>query len=125
RAAAAIGQGLFDAEIVPVTVASRTGDTVVTRDEHPRETSLEKLAALRPAFRKNGSVTAGNSSGINDGAAALVLARESTADRRGLPKLGELVAFAKTGLEPEIMGYAPVNAIRRVLDKAGLQLADI
>ena len=125
KAAAAQAQGLVDAEIAPVTVAQRRGDVIVDRDEHPRDTSVEKLAGLRPAFSKTGSVTAGNSSGINDGAAALVLTRESVADLRGLPKLAEFVAFAKTGLEPEIMGYAPTLAIAKVLDKAGLSISDI
>lgn len=125
RAALAQAEGLVDDEITPVTVSSRRGDTVVDRDEHPRETSLEALGKLRPAFSKTGSVTAGNASGINDGAAALVLTRESEADLRGLPKLAEFVAFSKVGIAPDIMGYAPTAAIGKVLDKAGLQLSDI
>lgn len=125
RAAVAQAEGLVDAEIAPVTVSSRRGDVIVDRDEHPRETSLESLGKLRPSFSKTGSVTAGNASGINDGAAALVLARESEADLRGLPKLAEFVAFAKVGIAPEIMGYAPTAAISKVLDKAGLKLSDI
>ncbi|NQX13837.1 thiolase family protein [Microbacteriaceae bacterium VKM Ac-2855] len=125
RAAVAQAEGLVDAEIAPVTISNRKGDTVVSTDEHPRATTLEKLAALRPAFSKTGSVTAGNSSGINDAAAAVVLALESTADLKGLPKLGEFVAFTKVGLAPEIMGYAPVHAISKVLDKAGLTLSDL
>ena len=126
RAAIAQENGLVTDEIVPVTVSSRKGDTLITLDEHPRSsTTKESLAKLRPAFSNTGSVTAGNSSGINDAGAALVVTRESTADLRGLPKLGELVAFAKAALEPEIMGYAPTLAINKVLDKAGLTLADI
>lgn len=125
NAAAAQQSGLVDAEIAPVTVQTRRHETIVDRDEHPRETSLEVLSKLRPAFSKTGSVTAGNSSGINDAAAAFVLARESVADLRGLPKLAEFVAFSKVGLEPEIMGYAPTIAIGKVLDKAGLSLSDI
>ena len=126
RAASAQEQGLVADEIVPVTVASRRGDTLVTVDEHPRSSTTEEtLSKLRPAFSNTGSVTAGNSSGINDAGAALVVTAESTADLRGLPKLGELVAFTKVGLEPDIMGYAPTLAISKVLDKAGLILADI
>jgi acetyl-CoA C-acetyltransferase len=125
KAARAIAEGLVDAELTPVVVRDRRGDIVVDKDEHPRDTTVEKLAMLRPAFSKTGSVTAGNSSGINDGAAAIVMTTESTADLRGLKKLGEFVAFTKTGIEPEIMGYAPTQAIAKVLDRAQLTLADI
>ena len=125
RAAIAQADGLVAEEITPVTVSSRKGDVLVDTDEHPRAANLETLARLRPAFSKTGSVTAGNSSGINDAAAAMVVTLESTADLKGLPKLGEFVAFTKVGLEPEIMGYGPVRAIDKVLDKAGLSLEDI
>lgn len=125
RAGIAQAEGLVAAEITPVTISSRKGDVIVDRDEHPRATDFETLSKLRPAFSKTGSVTAGNSSGINDAAAALVVTLESTADLKGLPKLGEFVTFTKVGLEPEIMGYAPVYAIGKVLDKAGLSLNDI
>jgi acetyl-CoA C-acetyltransferase len=125
RAAVAQVEGLVTKEIAPVTITSRRGETIVSEDEHPRDTNLEKLSRLRPAFSETGTVTAGNSSGINDGAAALVLATESTAEERGLSSIGELVAFTKVGLAPEVMGYAPVKAIARVLAKAGLSRDDI
>lgn len=125
RASIAQAEGLVASEITPVTISSRKGDVIVDTDEHPRATDFETLSKLRPAFSKTGSVTAGNSSGMNDAAAAMVVTLESTADLKGLPKLGEFVAFTKVGLEPEIMGYAPVHAIRKVLDKAGLSLKDI
>ena len=126
RAAAAQAAGVFDEEIVPVTVRGRKGDVVVDRDEHLRpDTTLETLAKLRPAFRDGGSVTAGNSSGINDGAAAVVLMRESEARKRGLPTGARISAFAKSGNEPRVMGFAPALAIPRALDNAGLSLGDI
>jgi acetyl-CoA C-acetyltransferase len=126
RADVAQRRGLVAAEIAPVTVSGRKGDTVIDKDEHPRPTSsLEALANLKPVFSKTGSVTAGNSSGINDAGAALVMTTESTADLKNLNKLGEFVAFAKAGIAPEIMGYAPTIAITKVLDKAGLSLSDI
>jgi acetyl-CoA C-acetyltransferase len=122
RAAEAARAGLFEEEIVPV----KAGDTVVERDEHPRPgVTLESLSRLRPAFREGGTVTAGNSSGINDGAAALVLMRAGRARSRGLEPLGEIHAFAKSALEPEIMGYAPTAAIAEVLRRAGLTPADL
>ncbi|MET3174615.1 UNVERIFIED_ORG: acetyl-CoA C-acetyltransferase [Arthrobacter sp. UYCu721] len=126
RAAAAQANGSVKAEITPVVVPGRKSNVTVDTDEHPRpNTTTETLAKLRPAFSKTGSVTAGNSSGINDAAAALVMTKESTADLKGLKKLGEFVAFTKVGVAPEIMGYAPTQAITRVLDKAGLTLSDI
>jgi acetyl-CoA C-acetyltransferase len=122
RAAAAIKAGVFDQQITPVTVPDRSGEKLVDRDEHPRPgTTLEKLAALRPVFADGGTVTAGNSSGINDAGAAVVLMRASTAAARGITPLGELVCFATAGIEPEVMGYAPTYAIARALDKAGLR----
>ena len=125
KAQRALASGAVEAELAPVTVAQRRGTDVVERDEHPRETTPEALARLRPAFVDGGTVTAGNSSGINDGAAALVMMRASTAAARGLTPLGELVAFSKAGLAPEIMGYAPVEAIRRVLDRTGLAVGEL
>jgi acetyl-CoA C-acetyltransferase len=119
----AIARRDFEREIVPVTPPRAPGP--VTVDEHPRETTLEKLASLTPAFRDGGSVTAGNSSGINDGAAALVLMRRSEAHKRGLEPRREVTAWAVTGVEPEIMGFAPAVAIPRVLAKAGLSVDDI
>jgi acetyl-CoA C-acetyltransferase len=118
RWAAAQAAGRFADELVPV------GD--VTTDEHPRpETSLEKLAALRPAFRTDGSVTAGNSSGINDGAAALVIASEEVAAELGAEPLGVYVASASAGVDPRVMGIGPVPAVRRLLDRAGVSAADL
>ena len=108
----------FSDELVPV------GD--VTRDEHPRpDTSLEKLASLRPAFRKDGTVTAGNSSGLNDGAAALVIASEEKARELGVEPLGAFVASAVAGVDPRVMGIGPVPAVRKLLDRAGLTVGDL
>lgn len=126
RAQIALAEGAVADEIAPLTVKERRAERVVDTDEHPRaDATLEKLAAMRPAFTKDGSVTAGNSSGINDAAAALVVTTERVARERGLAVLGELVAFTKVGVEPEVMGYAPRFAIDRVLEKAGLGLSDI
>jgi len=122
RAAAAIRAGVFDLQITPVMVTERSGERLVDRDEHPRpDMTLDKLAALRPVFADGGTVTAGNSSGINDAGAAVVLMRASTAAARGVTPLGEFVCFATAGIEPEVMGYAPTYAIARALDKAGLR----
>ncbi len=125
RATAAIEAGHFEREIVPVT-PPRT-DVPFARDEHPRaDTTVESLAALRPAFKRDGgTVTAGNSAGINDGAAALVLMRASEAERRGLAPRLVLRSVAVSGIEPEVMGYAPALAIPKALERASLRLADI
>jgi acetyl-CoA C-acetyltransferase len=123
RAAAAIAAGEFTAEIVEVTPPRADVPFVV--DEHPRETSLDKLGKLTAAFQQDGTVTAGNSSGINDGAAAVVLMRRSEAERRGLKPRLELRAWAVSGLDPEVMGYGPALAIPRALEKAGLDVVDI
>jgi acetyl-CoA C-acetyltransferase len=124
RAAAAIEAGHFEGEIVPVTPPGADGP--FARDEHPRPgTTVETLARLRPAFEEGGTVTAGNSAGINDGAAATVLMRESEAERRGLAPRLRLRSWAVSGIEPEVMGYAPAFAIPRALERAGLSLADI
>jgi len=127
RAFAAIETGLFDAEIVPVEVAGRKGPTIVSRDEHVRgETTLESLAKLPPVFdAENGTVHAGNSSGITDGAAALVLASEEAAARSGLEPLGLVTAWTSAGVEPSRMGVGPVPAIRKLLSKTGRALSDI
>jgi 3-oxoadipyl-CoA thiolase len=118
RWAAAAAAGRFDDEIVPV------GD--VSRDEHPRpETTPEKLAALKPAFRAGGTVTAGNSSGINDGAAALVLASEERARALGVEPLGRFVGSAVAGVDPRVMGIGPVPAVRKLLAREGIDLADV
>jgi 3-oxoadipyl-CoA thiolase len=123
RAVAAQRRGFFDAEIVPVTIPQKKGEAVVVRrDEHPRETSLEALAKLRGVVRPDGTVTAGNASGVNDGACALVLADEATAARRGLVPRARVVAMATAGVPPRIMGIGPAPATRKVLQLAGLAL---
>jgi acetyl-CoA C-acetyltransferase len=124
RAAAAVEGGVFDAEIVPV--ATPGADEPFARDEHPRPgTTEEALARLKPVFRRDGSVTAGNSAGINDGAAAVVLMLESDAERRGLAPRLRLRSWAVSGIEPEVMGYAPALAIPAALERAGTALADV
>src|SRR5262249_14599015 len=113
-------------EIVPVSVPGRRGrTTVVDRDEHPRETSLAALAALPAAFRDGGTVTAGNSSGVNDGAAALLLASPAAAERYRLTPLARVGASATAGVPPRIMGIGPVAATRRLLARTGLTMADL
>ncbi len=127
RAIAAIDMGRFLDEIIPVPVPQRKGDTVLfTTDERPRrDTSLESLARLKPAFKKEGSVTAGNSSGLNDGAAALLIMESEKAKSLGFIPLARLVASAAAGIEPRIMGLGPVPATRKVLQRAGLKISDI
>lgn len=120
KAEAAIKGGHFQKEIVPITIASKKGDIVVSQDEFPRfGTSVETLAKLKPAFKKDGTVTAGNASGINDGAAAVVLMSAETAAKRGLTPLARIAAWATTGVDPAIMGIGPVSATRKALAKAG------
>ena len=119
-------QGWFDNELVSVTVKGRKQDTVVSVDEGPRRGStLEKLASLRAAFRKGGSVTAGNSSTLNDGAAALVIAEESYAKANGLKIRARIRAVASAGVDPTVMGFGPVPASRKALSRAGLEVSDI
>ncbi|RMG18708.1 MAG: thiolase family protein [Deltaproteobacteria bacterium] len=127
RAVEAMENGLFDDEIVPVEVPQRKGDPIiVARDEGPRpDTSLEKLAALRPVFRKGGTVTAGNSSTLNDGASALLLASAEQAEALGLRPLARVVSAASAGVDPRIMGIGPVPATRRALALAGLELGEV
>jgi acetyl-CoA acetyltransferase family protein len=127
RAIAAIEGGLFDGQIVPVPVPQRKGDPVlVSRDEHPRaDTSLEALAKLRPAFREGGSVTAGNSSGINDGAAATLVVEAERARQLGLRPLARVVSTAVAGVDPAIMGVGPVPATRKALARAGITVDDL
>jgi acetyl-CoA acetyltransferase family protein len=127
RAIAAIDSGKFEAEIVPVSVPMRKGDpVVVTTDERPRrDTSLEALGRLRPAFRKNGTVTAGNSSGLNDGAAAVLLMSKEKAEQLQLQPMARLVASAAAGVNPRTMGLGPVPATRKALSRAGLELEQI
>src|SRR5262245_47868956 len=127
RAVAAIERGAFDDQLVPVTVPQRKGDPiVVSRDEHPRaDTSAEALAKLKPAFRDGGSVTAGNSSGINDGASALLLLEAERARSLGLKPRARVVATAVAGIDPAIMGAGPIPAVRKALARAGIQAGDL
>src|SRR5260221_9241382 len=126
RAAAAIAAGRLVEEIVPVTLPAKKGDSVVvSRDEHPRETTLESLAKLKGVVRPDGTVTAGNASGVNDGACATLLASEDAIRRHGLTPKARVVAAAVAGVAPRIMGFGPAPATRKVLAKAGLKLADI
>jgi len=126
RALNAIKLGLFESEITPVTIPSRKGDPVVVdRDEHPRETSIEALSRLPTPFRQGGTVTAGNASGVNDGAAALLLASEQAAKQHGLTPRARIIATAVAGVPPRIMGIGPVPATEKVLAKAGLSIRDM
>jgi acetyl-CoA C-acetyltransferase len=127
RAERALRDGTFTAEIVPVPVPQKKGEPQrVDVDEYPRAgTTAEKLAGLRPAFKKDGSVTAGNASGINDGAAALVLTSAGKAAALGAPPLARILSYATAGVDPKIMGMGPVPAVRRTLDRAGLKSSDI
>jgi len=126
RAAAAAAAGYFAEQITPVEVPGRKGTTTVDADEHIRRGVTEAdLARLRPAFAQEGTVTAGNASGVNDAAAAVLLASEDHAERRGGTPLGRLVAYAHAGVEPRIMGIGPVPAVRAVLERAGLKLDEI
>ena len=126
RAEAAQKAGRFASEIVPVTVKGRKGDTVVDQDEYIRHgATLESVAGLRPAFTKDGSVTAANASGINDGAAALVLMSAAEAKARGLAPLARIASWAQAGVAPEIMGTGPIPATRRALERAGWSVADL
>ncbi len=126
KAAAAQASGRLAQEIVPVTIPQRKGEAIVVeRDEHPRETTLEKLGSLPTPFRDGGTVTAGNASGVNDGACALIVADETAAAKNGLKPMARVVGAATAGLEPRIMGYGPVPAVRRLLDRTGIALDDI
>ena len=118
-------KGIWEQEITAVEIQNKGLISWVVDDEHPRETSLEKLATLSPAFKKNGTVTAGNSSGINDGAAALLLASEEALKRYKLTPMAKVVSMAVAGVDPSIMGIGPVPATKKVLRRAGLSLADI
>tara|TARA_R110000824_G_scaffold343761_1_gene530400 strand:- start:23027 stop:24241 length:1215 start_codon:yes stop_codon:yes gene_type:complete len=126
KAGRAMEEGRFAQEIVPVTIAGRKGETVVDRDEHPRpETTLEALGKLPAPFREGGSVTAGNASGVNDGACALILASADAAEAHGLRPRARIVAMATAGVPPRIMGIGPAPASRKALEKAGLNIGDI
>jgi acetyl-CoA C-acetyltransferase len=125
RALAAIASGRFKDEIVPVVIKTKKGEIVFDTDEHPRNTSAEKLAALKPAFKKGGSVTAGNASGINDGAAAFIVMSKEKADELGLKPMARIVSYASGGVDPAIMGVGPVPASKKALAKAGLTVDDM
>ena len=126
KAVAAQKAGFFDAEITPVTIAQKKGDPViVSKDEHPRETSLEALAKLKGAVKPEGSVTAGNASGVNDGACALLIANESAAKQNGLTPRARIVGMATAGVPPRIMGIGPAPATQKVLALTGLTLAQM
>jgi len=126
KASAAQKAGKFKEEIVPVTIKTRKGDTVVSDDEFIRhDATLEGLKKLRPAFNKEGTVTAGNASGINDGAAALIVMSADEAKKRGLKPLARIAAFATAGVDPAIMGTGPIPAVRKVLERAGWKIGDL
>jgi acetyl-CoA C-acetyltransferase len=126
RAAAAIKAGYFKEQILPIESKVKGQTIVFDTDEHVKaDTTLEKLAKLRPAFKGDGSVTAGNASGLNDAAAAVVLMEGSLAQQRGLHPLGKLVAYAHAGVDPKYMGIGPVPAIRKVLERANLSIKDM
>ncbi|RAI67209.1 acetyl-CoA C-acyltransferase [Pseudomonas fluorescens] len=125
RAAHAIANGYFSEQIATVEIQDRKGTKLFSVDEHPRATSLEQLAAMKPAFKKDGSVTAGNASGLNDGAAALVMATGNAVQANNLNPLARLVSYAHAGVEPEFMGLGPIPATRLALKRAGLTIADL
>jgi acetyl-CoA C-acetyltransferase len=127
KAAKALGEGVFSREIVPVSIPGRRGEeTLVSIDEYPRcETTMESLAKLRPAFKEGGVVTAGNASGINDGAAAILLMDEAAARQAGVRPMARILGWGSVGVDPKIMGMGPVEAIRKALGKAGLTIDDI
>ena len=125
RSRAAIKEGLFAREIVPVTIKSRREEIIFDTDERPMDTDMEKMGKLRPAFKKDGSVTAGNASGINDGAAAVLMMSAQKAKELSLEPIVKIKAFASGGVDPAYMGLGPVPAIRRALQSAGMKLSDI
>ncbi|UXH43519.1 thiolase family protein [Rossellomorea vietnamensis] len=126
RTAKAMERGEFEEEIVPVTTQHKKGTFTIDRDEHPRpETTIEKLSGLKPAFKENGTVTAGNACGRNDGASALVLMKRSEASRLNIKPLVKVVDWATTGVSPEVMGIGPVPAVRKLLQRTGKKVEDI
>ena len=126
RAAAAIASGRFAEEITPISIPQRKGDPVIVdRDEHPRETSIEALAKLGTPFREGGSVTAGNASGVNDGAAVVLLASDRAVEKFSLEPIAKVSGAATAGVEPRIMGIGPVDSTRRLLERSGLAIGDI
>jgi len=124
RAAAAIAEGRFDSQIAPVDVMVRREKVPFTVDEHPKATTAEALGGLRPVFRKDGSVTAGNASGINDGAAAIVLATADAANKAGLKPKARVLGYAHAGVRPEVMGVGPIPAVQNLMKKTGLSVSD-
>ena len=126
KAEAAQKEGRFDEEVIPVTIKTRKGDIVVDKDEYIRHgTTMDAMTKLRPAFAKDGTVTAGNASGLNDGAAATLLMSAETAERRGIAPLARIVSYATAGLDPKIMGVGPIHASRKALAKAGWSVNDL
>jgi acetyl-CoA C-acetyltransferase len=126
RAARAIDAGHFKGQIVPIEVKSRKGSVQFDTDEHVRrDAKLEDLQKLKPVFKKDGTVTAGNASGLNDAAAAVVLAERDAAEKQGLKPIARLVAYAHAGVDPQLMGLGPIPAVRRVFEKTGLKPADM
>ncbi|MCX8509983.1 MAG: acetyl-CoA C-acyltransferase family protein [Rhodobacteraceae bacterium] len=124
RAARAMAEGRFREQIVPVEISARKGPVLFDQDEHPKATSPEALAALKPVFQKDGTVTAGNASGINDGAGALVLSRADVVAREGLRARARIIGFAVAGVRPEVMGIGPIPAVEALLARTGLRAAD-
>ena len=124
RAAAAIKAGFFDGEITPVEIPGKAGPMVVDRDEHPRETTLEALAKLKPVVCEGGTVTAGNASGVNDGSAALLIASEVAIQKHGLTPRARILGYATAGVAPRVMGIGPVPATQRLLTRTGLSIGD-
>ena len=125
RAVSAVQNGFFKGEIVPVTIREKKGEKIFDTDEYPRATSLESLAKLKPAFKKDGTVTAGNASGLNDGAAAVLLMSAEEAAKSGLKPMARLAAWASGGVEPSVMGLGPIPASRKALAKAGWTVSDL
>ena len=122
----AVGRRRLSAEITPVVIPQKRGEAVVVaKDEHPRDTSLEALAKLKGVVRPDGTVTAGNASGINDGAAGVVVMSAKTADKLGLTPLARIASYASAGLDPKVMGMGPVPAARKALERAGWKAADL
>lgn len=124
RALAAMEAGYFDSQIVPVDVKVKREMVAFTRDEHAKSTTVEALAGLRPVFQKNGSVTAGNASGINDGAAAVILARADAAEKAGLTPKFRIAGYGHSGVAPEVMGIGPIPAVRSLCERTGLSIGD-
>lgn len=124
RAAAAQANGFLAGEITPVEIPGKAGPTIVDRDEHPRETTIEALAKLKPVVREGGTVTAGNASGVNDGAVALIVASEEAVKRHGLTPRARITGYATAGVPPRVMGIGPVPAVRKLLAKTGLSIGD-